>query len=287
MNIASEHDIPMSELETIPGSGLNDRVTKKDILAHIENRERDQGSPAVVPGSTFESTGEEEVIAMDHVRRSIAKHMVASKQTSAHVSIYSEVDMHNVVRIRDANKRAFEEREGLKLTFLPFIAEATIRAIREYPLLNASIDGENIIIKKYVNLGIAVAVDYGLIVPNIFSAETKNLTGLARSVHDLADRARRKKLKPDEVQGGTFSISNFGIYGTTIGFPIINQPQVAILGVGALKKKPVVINDAIAIRSMMYLSLTFDHRLIDGATGSQFLQRICQHLESYDPQLLL
>jgi 2-oxoglutarate dehydrogenase E2 component (dihydrolipoamide succinyltransferase) len=224
---------------------------------------------------------------MDHVRKSIAKHMVESRQTSAHVNIYSEVDLQNVVKIRDNNKASFERKEGFKLTYLPFIAEATINALKEFPILNASIEGENIVIKKQINLGIAVAVDYGLIVPNIFDAGALSLSGLAIDIQDVANRARQKKLKPEQVQEGTFSISNFGVYGTTIGFPIINQPQVAILGVGALKKKPVVINDAIAIRPMMYLSLTFDHRLIDGATGAQFLQRICQNLEGYNTSLQL
>ncbi len=287
MNIASENDLHMSELETIKGSGLNGRLTKKDILRYLNKR--DTGIPAESRSDTSSSSsgmsGGVEIIPMDHVRKSIARHMVLSRQTSAHVSIYQDVNMFNVVRIRDAQKMAFEKREGFKLNYLPFIAESVIRALKEFPLLNASVENDRIIVKKYINLGIAVAVDYGLIVPNIFDAASKSLRGLAHAIHDVAGRARRKKLKPEEVQNGTFSISNFGIYGTTVGFPIINQPQVAILGIGALKKQPVVIEDAIAIRPVMYLSLTFDHRIIDGATGAQFLQMICTNLESYDPAM--
>jgi 2-oxoglutarate dehydrogenase E2 component (dihydrolipoamide succinyltransferase) len=213
--------------------------------------------------------------------------MVHSKHTSAHVSLYTEADMQNVANIIERNKTAFKKREGFSLTYTPFIVEATVKALKEFPLLNASIDGDNIVVKKFYNIGIAVALENGLIVPNIFEADTKNLIGLARSLHDIAWRARSKKLLPDEIQNGTFSISNFGVFGTVIGYPIINQPQVAILGVGAVKKRPVVINDAIAIRPIMYLSLTIDHRLIDGAMGSQFLERVREYLESYDPNMVV
>ncbi|KAA3613042.1 MAG: 2-oxo acid dehydrogenase subunit E2 [Calditrichaeota bacterium] len=281
MNIANENGISFADLETIPGTGLNGRVTKKDITKFIES------GPASQSGQSTEFIGSDgiEIIKMDHVRKSIAKHMVESKQTSAHVSIYTEVDMNNISKIRDRHKKAFKAKEGFSLTYMPFIAEATIKALKEFPMLNASIDGENILVKHFVNLGVAVAVENGLLVPNIFGADERNITGLARAVNDLALRARTKKLKPDELSGGTFSISNFGVYGTTIGFPIINQPQVAILGVGAIKKRPVVINDAIAIRPILYVSLTIDHRLIDGAMGAQFLQRIQQMLEEYDPDM--
>ncbi|MCK5347712.1 MAG: 2-oxo acid dehydrogenase subunit E2, partial [Candidatus Heimdallarchaeota archaeon] len=281
MNIANENGISFNDLESIPGTGLNGRVTKKDIVKFIES------GPSVQAGQSAQFVGSDgiEIIEMDHVRKSIAKHMVASKQTSAHVSIYAEVDMNNISKIRDRHKNNFKAKEGFSLTYMPFIAEATIRAIKEFPMLNASIDGENILVKHFVNLGVAVAVENGLLVPNIFGADERNITGLARAVNDLALRARTKKLKPDELSGGTFSISNFGVYGTTIGFPIINQPQVAILGVGAIKKRPVVINDAIAIRPVLYVSLTIDHRLIDGAMGAQFLQRISQLLEGYDQDM--
>lgn len=287
MNIANENNISFDELENITGSGLNERVSKKDILNYLETRTEKPAAEqkkAASAGPVFSKTTGQEIIAMDHVRKSIAKHMIESKQTSAHVSLYAEVDMNNIYRIRERNKNSFKNREGFNLTYMPFIADATIKAIKEFPLLNASIDGDNIVVKHFVNLGIAVAVDYGLIVPNIFNADERNLIGLARAINDVALRARTKKLKPDEITNGTFSISNFGVYGTTIGFPIINQPQVAILGVGAIKKRPVVINDAIAIRPVLYLSLTIDHRLIDGAMGAQFLQRIGEILETYDPQ---
>ncbi len=284
MNIAREHGIGFEELEQISGSGANGRVTKKDILRYLETREKETSRPAV---ANVPVNGPVDVLPMDHVRKRIAEHMVLSKQTSAHVSLYTEVDMLAIDTILKRNKEEFKKREGFKLTYTPFIVEATVKALKEYPLLNASIDGDRILVKKYYNIGIAVAVENGLIVPNIFGADGQNLVGLARTINDLAVRARSKKLKPDEVQNGTFSISNFGVFGTLVGFPIINQPQVAILGVGAVKKRPVVINDAIAIRPMMYLSLTIDHRLIDGAMGSQFLERIRELLESYDPETRL
>jgi 2-oxoglutarate dehydrogenase E2 component (dihydrolipoamide succinyltransferase) len=224
---------------------------------------------------------------MDHIRKKIAEHMVHTVHTSPHVGLYIDVDMSNIYAIRERNKNQFERKEGIKLTYMPFLSEAVTRTLKELPLVNSSIEGDNIVIKHFVNLGIAVATEQGLIVPVIKNADSLNLTGLARAINDLATRARDRKLKPDEVSGGTFSISNFGVYGTTIGFPLINQPQVAILGVGALKKRAVVINDAIAIRPIMNISLTFDHRLIDGALGAQYLQQVAMHLESYDPNLAL
>lgn len=283
MNIANENQIPFAELESIPGTGLNGRVTKKDIINYLNSGET--ASIAATPSVTFKSSKDIEVIEMDHIRKSIARHMIESVQTSAHVSLYTEVDMHNIAKIRDRNMESFKRREGFSLTYMPFIAEATVNALKEFPFLNASIEGEKILVKHFINLGIAVAVESGLIVPNIFNADERNLVGLARAVNDLAYRGRTKKLKPDDIGGGTFSISNFGVYGTSLGFPIINQPQVAILGVGAIKKRPVVINDAIGIRPILYLSLTIDHRLIDGAMGAHFLQRIGQFLEGYDPDL--
>jgi len=283
LNIANENQIPFSELESVPGTGLNGRVTKKDILKYLDSGQSTTAASA--PAVTFKAGKDTQVIEMDHIRKSIAKHMIQSVQTSAHVSIYTEVDMHNISKIRDHNKATFKKREGFSLTYMAFIAEATVNALKEFPLLNASIDGDKILVKQYINLGIAVAVDSGLIVPNIFNADERNLVGLARAVNDLAYRSRTRKLKPDEIGGGTFSISNFGVYGTSLGFPIINQPQVAILGVGAIKKRPVVIHDAIGIRPILYLSLTIDHRLIDGAMGAQFLQRIGDFLENYDADL--
>ena len=258
-------------------------------MNYIAGRGKAPRVQAAAPAAPAGFTGADgiEVIEMDRMRKSIAEHMIKSKHTSAHVSLYAEIDMQNISRIRERNKKAFKAREGFSLTYMPFIAEATTRALKEFPMLNASIDGDRILVKHFVNLGIAVAVEAGLIVPNIFHADERNLTGLARAINDVATRARDKKLKPDEVVNGTFSISNFGVYGTSVGFPIINQPQVAILGVGAIKKRPVVINDAIAIRPIMYLSLTIDHRLIDGAMGAQFLQRVGQLLEGYDPEMSL
>lgn len=282
LNIANENSISISQLETIKGSGLNGRVTKKDMLNYLGNGQSEKTVQAAVE---IKSAGGVQVIEMDHVRKSIAKHMINSVQTSAHVSLYTEVDMSNVSKTRDDNKISFKNREGFNLTFVPFIAEATVKALKEFPMVNASIVGEKILVKQFINLGIAVSVGSGLIVPNIFNADNASIVGLARSVNDLALRARNKKLKPDETANGTFSISNFGVYGTTLGFPIINQPQVAILGVGAIKKRAVVINDAIAIRPILNLALTIDHRLIDGAMGAQFLQRIAQLLEEYDSDI--
>jgi len=284
MRIAAAENISMDELETISGSGVNGRVSKKDVLAYMKNRVQTEAGGGRQQ-TVISSTEEMDVLPMDNMRKMIAEHMIHSKQTSAHVSLYTEVDMNNIFQIRERNKSAFKKREGFSLTYTGFIVEATVKALKEFPIVNASIQDDNILLKKFFNIGVAVAIENGLIVPNIFNADEKNLVGLARSVNDIAQRARTKKLMPDEMNNGTFSISNFGVYGVSVGFPIINQPQVAILGVGAIKKRPVVINDAIAIRPIMYLSLTIDHRLIDGATGSQFLERIRQHLEEYDPQM--
>ncbi len=289
LNMARQHGIGMEQLEKLPGTGLDGRVTKKDMLRLIEMGE--PPAPAKpVPVEAVQnlvSSGALEIITMDHVRKSIAAHMIQSVQTSAHVSLYTEVDLINIEKIRERRKESFKQREGFGLSYMPFILEATVKALKEFPYLNASLQGETIQVKKFYNIGIAVAVGQGLIVPNVFAADEKNLLGLARVVNDLAVRARTRKLKPEEVTNGTFSISNFGVYGTTIGFPIINQPQSAILGVGATKKRAVVIDDAIAIRPVMYLSLTIDHRLIDGAMGSQFLERIRHLLEGYDPALVV
>jgi len=300
LNIARTEGVSTQELDQIQGSGVGGRVTKKDVLQHLETRTTTgisagqppaakpapaaQGKPAVAIG-----TGQDgiEVIPMDHIRKKIAEHMVHTVHTSPHVGLFIEVDMTNVVTIRERNKNTFKKNEGLNLTFMPFISDAVIRTLKEFPYVNASIDSENIVLKRFINLGIAVATEQGLIVPVIKNADNLNITGLARSINDLAVRARDRKLKPDEVSGGTFSISNFGVYGTSIGFPLINQPQVAILGVGALEKRAVVMNDAIAIRPMMNISVTFDHRLIDGALGAQFLQRVAENLKNYDPDMTL
>jgi len=217
---------------------------------------------------------------MDHVRKRIAEHMIMSKHTAAHVTSVAEVDVTPLVRFREGEKAAFEQREGVPLTYTAFFIAAAARALKEFPYINASLEQERIILKKSVHIGIAVGLEDKLIVPVIRHADRLNLSGLARAVSDLATRARNRQLKPEEVQGGTFSITNIGTFGNLWGTPIINQPQVAILGTGAIKKRPVVINEAIAIRSMMYLSLTYDHRLIDGLYAGRFLQRIVQLLET-------
>ena len=289
LGIVRTEGISMEELEAIPGTGINGRVSKKDVLAYLEDRKTSQpASQTSAPPSTgVQATkitlGEKVTIEpMGHIRKKIAEHMVHTVHISPHVALFTEVDMSNVVKIREKNKDSFYQREGVKLTYLPFISDAVIRTLKEFPYVNASIDNENILIKNYINLGIAVATEQGLLVPVIKNADNFNVAGISKAINDLATRARNKKLMPDEVSGGTFSISNFGVYGTTIGFPLINQPQLAILGVGALQKRAVVINDAIAIRPMMNISITFDHRLIDGEMGAKFLQRAAQLLSDYD-----
>lgn len=290
LNIARAEHISMSELEQIPGTGSGGRVSKKDILAYVEQKK--SGKTVVPTSSSYQPSrpappitypaGRVEIIKMDTMRRAIAEHMVRSKHTSPHVGSVSEADVTNIVKFRERHKTAFEKREGFKLTYTPFFLDAVVKALKDYPMLNSSVDGDNIIIRKDINLGVAVALDNGLIVPVIKNADQKNLVGLARSLNDLATRARSKKLVPDEVTGGTFTVTNPGGFGNLYGFPIINQPQVAILGVGAIKKRPVVIDDAIAIRSMVYISMSYDHRIIDGALGGLFMQKVVFYLENFD-----
>lgn len=222
---------------------------------------------------------------MSMMRQKIAEHMVFSKRTSAHVTTVHKVDMTNISKIRNKMKATFQAQYGFGLTFLPFVSRACIAALREFPIVNASIDGTNIVYHRDINLGIAVALEGGLIVPVIRNADEKNIVGLQRSIVDLAARARSRQLRADEIQGGTFTITNFGSYGSLFATPVINQPQVAILGVGAVVKEPVVIDDAIAIRSMAYLALTFDHRLIDGALGDQFTQKVKSVLENWTEEV--
>jgi 2-oxoglutarate dehydrogenase E2 component (dihydrolipoamide succinyltransferase) len=222
---------------------------------------------------------------MSMMRQKIAEHMVFSKRTSAHVTTVHKVDMTNITKIRNKMKGAFQAQYGFGLTFLPFVSRACVAALREFPLVNASIDGTNIVYHRDINLGIAVALDGGLIVPVIRNADEKNIVGLQRSIVDLAARARSRQLRADEIQGGTFTITNFGSFGSLFATPVINQPQVAILGVGAVVKEPVVIDDAIAIRSMAYLALTFDHRLIDGALGDQFTAKVKSVLENWTEEV--
>jgi pyruvate dehydrogenase E2 component (dihydrolipoamide acetyltransferase) len=225
--------------------------------------------------------GESETVPMTTMRKAIAEHMVFSKRTSAHVNTIFEVDMSAIVALREKHKAEFEKREGVKLTFTPFLVKALVETVREFPVVNASVSGDSIVFKKPVNVGIAVALDTGLIVPVVKDAHLKSFTGLVLAINDMAERARTKRLKPDDVQNGTITITNPGIYGSLFGTPIISQPQVAILGVGGIEKRPVVVNDAIAIRSMVYLSLSFDHRIIDGAVADQFMARLKHRLETW------
>ena len=292
-NIAKQESIPLNELESLNGTGKDGRLTKKDLLEYIENRKSGKiippaPPPPVVPQApVVTSAAGDELIEMDRMRKLIADHMVMSKHTSPHVTMYHEVDMTRVVNWRKKVKEEFQMREGQKLTFTPIIFEAAARALRDFPLVNASVDGYTMIKRKHVNIGMATALPNGnLIVPVIKDADTKNLVGLSKSVNDLAQRARDNKLLPDEIQGGTFTITNFGQFGNISGDPIINQPQVAILGIGTIKKKPVVIEtpegDVIGIRNIMILSLAFDHRIVDGALGGMYLQRVAKYLEGFD-----
>ncbi|MFQ5512621.1 MAG: 2-oxoglutarate dehydrogenase, E2 component, dihydrolipoamide succinyltransferase [Candidatus Krumholzibacteriia bacterium] len=284
--IAAEHGVDIS---LIDGSGVGGRVTKKDIVQYIESAGTPDvpaaaapAAPASAPPPAVAFPPGERVVRekMTVMRRKIAEHMIMSRRTSAHVQTWQECDMQGVVEKRAALKGEFE-RAGVKLTFTAFIAEAVVKALQAFPMVNASIEGDDTILyHQDVNLGIAVALDWGLIVPVVKNAGQMNLMGLARSINDLAERARTKRLSPDDVQSGTFTITNPGVFGSLMGAPIINQPQVAILGVGVIKKRPVVIDDAIAIRPVMYLSLSFDHRLVDGAEAAKFLSAVVAQLEN-------
>jgi len=298
--IAKEENVSLEELETIEGSGVGGRVQKKDILAYLENRgsaqtatepRREAAAPAAerkAPAPPPVSVGQgDQVIEMDRVRKLIADHMVMSVQTSPHVTSVVEADVTNLVQWRNKNKNSFQEKYGDKITFMPIFTEAVATALAEFPLVNSSVDGSKIIMKKDINIGIAVAKpDGNLIVPVIRNAEQKNLVGITKDLNRLADAARNNKLDPAEIQGGTFTITNFGSFGNIIGTPIINQPQVAILATGIIEKKPAVLEipqgDVIAIRHKMYLSLSYDHRIIDGALGGAFLRRIADILEDFD-----
>jgi len=283
--IAKEHGVDVS---LIDGSGIAGRVTKSDILSYIDQA----GAPAIpsapptrptvaAPQPTVVFPTGERVVRekMSVMRKKISEHMIMSRRVSAHVQTWQECDMHNVVKKRAAWKDEYA-KQGVKLTYTGFIAEALVKALQAFPMLNASLEGDDTIVyHQDINVGIAVALDWGLIVPVVKNAEQMNLLGLANSINDLAERARTKRLSPDDVQGGTFTITNPGVFGSLMGAPIISQPQVAILGVGVIKKRPVVIDDAIAIRPIMYLSLSFDHRLVDGAVAAQFLAHVVDHLE--------
>jgi pyruvate dehydrogenase E2 component (dihydrolipoamide acetyltransferase) len=227
-----------------------------------------------------------EIVPMSPIRRKTAEHMIASKRTSAHVTTVFEIDMTRADQLRQKHRGSYEERSGVKLTYMPFILKATVDALKAFPVVNASIDGDNILYRKDINIGVAVALDWGLIVPVIHNADERNILGLARAVNDLAERARSKRLKVEEVQGGTFTITNPGVFGSLFGTPIINQPQVAILGVGTIEKRPVVRDDAIAIRTMAYFALSFDHRLVDGAEADRFMAHVKRGLQEFDESAL-
>jgi pyruvate dehydrogenase E2 component (dihydrolipoyllysine-residue acetyltransferase) len=304
--IAQENTIDIGDIE---GTGIHNRVTKNDVLSYLENRKVAGPAPAAAPAPSKAATApaevvgraepaeapaprpaipltdRDEVVAMSKIRRITAENMILSKRTSAHVTTVFQVDYTNIARIRAKHKDAFLEKNGVKLTYLPFIFRAAIQALREFPQVNASIDGDNIVYHKDIHLGMAVALDWGLIVPVIKNADEKSILGLARASQDLAERARTKRLKPEEIQGGTFTVTNPGVFGSLFGTPIIPQPQVAILGVGTIEKRPVVVNDengqdALGIRTVGYLALSFDHRLIDGADADRFMASVKKTLET-------
>ncbi len=309
LNIAAKEGIGLAELENIAGTGNEGRVTKRDILNYVANRgaapvaqpsapvapvaaQSPAPTPAPTPAPASSGSGSNygsnvEVIEMDRMRKLIADHMVRSKATSPHVTSFTECDVTNIVKWRDKSKKAFEQKYGEKITFTPIFIEAVVNCIKKYPMINASVDGDKIIVKKDINVGMATALPSGnLIVPVIKNADTKNLLGISKDVNGLANAARNNKLKADDTQGGTFTLTNVGTFGSLMGTPIINQPQVAILAVGSIVKRPMVLEtedgDVIAIRHMMYLSLSYDHRIVDGSLGASFLTAVAKELEAFD-----
>lgn len=304
LSIARTEEVSMNELETIVGTGAGGRVTKNDVLKYVQSRKnsknlverlrikRTEALPvdeAEIPKSI--SGKREEIVPMDNIRQRIMHHMINSRNTSVHVSVMIEADMTHIHNFINQHRDRFLQKDGIKLTYMPFVSYAVIKALKEFPLMNASIDGVNIVMKKYINLGIAVAVEpNGLIVPNIKNADEKNILGLAKAISDLGNRARTKKLVPDDIVDGTFSITNYGVFGSLFGTPIINQPEVGILGIGAVTKKPVVVEnngvESIAIKPMIYLSLSHDHRLVDGMLGGKFLMSVKQTLENFDTSIV-
>jgi 2-oxoglutarate dehydrogenase E2 component (dihydrolipoamide succinyltransferase) len=297
--IAKKEGVEQNILDKIAGSGSNGRVTKQDLLFYLKNhpdssntgsfQERSTSVRSVDMGELIKKYPEPNyrLVRMDHIQKKMAEHMVRSISTSPHVTIIDEVDLTEIVNFRLSILQEFEKRTGFKLTYMPFIAFAVASALREFPVVNSSVEGDVIIYKTFINLGIAVAAPNGLVVPVVRNTEKMDFVQLVQSLTDIAGRARSKKLLPDDIMNGTFSITNFGIFGSIIGTPIINQPQSAILGMGAIKKRPIVLSDyngkdSIEIRSMMYLTLTFDHRIIDGAIGGQFLSRFKWFLEHFD-----
>ena len=298
LNIAKVEGISSAELERITGTGENGRLTKYDVLKYLENKKNPEkpkavsspNTPAPIPkSSSSPNTQKDEIIEMDRMRKLIAKNMVESKHIAAHVSSFVECDMTSIVKWREKNKLTFEKREGFKLTYMPIITEAIIKAIKDFPMINISVDGDKIIKKKNINIGIATALPSGnLIVPVIKNADQMNLLGLATSIQQLAQKARNNQLSAQDIDGGTYTISNIGTFGNILGTPIIPQPQVAIMAVGSITKKPVVLEtpegDVIAIRQMMYLSHTYDHRVVDGALGGMFVKKVADYLENFDQE---
>lgn len=305
LNIAAKEGIGLAELENIAGTGNEGRVTKKDILNYVANRgtgpaaqpatqpaHAAQPAPTATASTTTSASngnygGNVEIIEMDRMRKLIADHMVRSKATSPHVTSFTECDVTNIVKWRDKNKKVFEQKYGEKITFTPIFIEAVVNCIKKYPMINASVDGDKIIVKKDINIGMATALPSGnLIVPVIKNADTKNLLGISKDVNGLANAARNNKLKADDTIGGTFTLTNVGTFGSLMGTPIINQPQVAILAIGSIVKRPMVLEteegDVIAIRHMMYLSLSYDHRIVDGSLGASFLTAVAKELEAFD-----
>lgn len=304
-SIAKQENIGIDELEGIAGTGKDGRVTKDDIMAYLPNRGKNsapaakpqvqpqpqskpQAQPAVqIQAPAVSLQGGDEIIEMDRMGKLIAEHMVMSKHVSPHVTSFVEADVTNIVMWRDRIKKEFEKREGEKITFTPIFIEAVCKAIKDFPMINISVDGTNIIIRKNINIGMATALPNGnLIVPVIKNVDRMNLVGITKAVNDLANRARNNKLTPDDISGGTYTLTNVGSFGNVMGTPIINQPQVAIMAVGAVRKKPAVIEtptgDAIAIRHMMFLSHSYDHRVVNGALGGQFVRRVADYLEQFD-----
>ena len=293
-NIAKEEKISMQELDSIPGTGKEGRVTKDDLMNWLSNRKPSQAAPVSAPAAkatqvapAVSMNAGDEIIEMDRMRKLIADHMVMSKSVSPHVTSFVEVDVTNMVLWRERVKKDFEKREGEKITFTPIIIEAVARAIKDLPMINVSVSGNSIIKRKNINIGMATALPSGnLIVPVIKNADTLSLVGITKSVNDLATRARANKLSPDDISGGTFTVTNVGSFGNVMGTPIINQPQVAIMAVGVIKKKPAVLEtpqgDVIAIRHMMYCSLSYDHRVVDGSLGGSFIRKVADYLEAFD-----
>lgn len=304
-NIAQAENITRAVLDTIPGTGQGGRLTKQDLMTYLDSHKISPAAgqktqtpvekvPPTVQTPKVESpvlkTGHNtEIVEMDRMRKLIADHMVMSKHTSPHVTSFVEADVTNIVHWRDKNKNAFQQKYGQKLTYTPIFIEAIVKAIRDFPMINVSVDGDNIIVKKDINIGMAAALPSGnLIVPVIKNADRMNLVGLAGAVNDLAERARKNALRPDEIQEGTYTVTNVGTFGNDMGTPIINQPQVAIMALGAIRKKPAVIEtpeygDIIAIRHLMILSHAYDHRVVDGFLGGSFVKRVAEYLESFDP----